>query len=393
VTDPPVTDPALNTKAAATDDLAFVVDLGTGETAAMAEISLASVGLKERDDLQRWIAEHPEVIGADLLLLTSEFDRWEVKDHKVADRLDLLFIDSNGSPLVAELKRDRASDTVELQALKYAAYCSQLTLDDLAEEYTRFHDVELEEARARLFDHAPTLEEHGPARIRIRVVAGEFGPAVTSVVLWLRDYDLDIGCIEVKARRADTGHVIISSRQIIPLPEAEDYLVRRRRKEQQEEQVRQEASEYTWEMYEQRYPVSQVAIARELFSGIEHYATDHELPWPWRPALRSYYMGFQRPGDYYVVVIGLRSEKPVQLAVKLPDDPARLNVANPYPELTEYWDAHNRQWCWDVPSLDRVPDVARALDISVSFQPLTGPMPRRDLIEEGPLGNETAEES
>ncbi len=42
----------------------------------------------------------------------------------------------------------------------------------------------------------------------------------------------------------------ISSRQIIPLPQAEDYLVRRRRKEQQEEQVRQETVEYTWEDYE-----------------------------------------------------------------------------------------------------------------------------------------------
>jgi hypothetical protein len=392
VKDPPVTDPALNPKSPATDDLAFVVDLGTGETAAMAEISLASVGLKERDDLQRWIAEHPEVIGADLLLVTSEFDRWEVKDQKVADRLDLLFIDSDGSPLVAELKRDRASDTIELQALKYAAYCSQLTLDDLAEEYARFHGVDLEEARAQLVDHAPSLEEHGPGRVRIRVVAGEFGPAVTSVVLWLRDYALDIGCVEVKARRADTGHVIVSSRQIIPLPEAEDYLVRRRRKEQQEEQVRQEATEYSWEMYEQRYPVGQVAIARELSSRIEHYATEHELPWSWRPVLRASYMGFQRPGGYYVVVVGLRSEKPVQLAVKLPDAPARLDVANPYPELNEFWDAHNRQWCWDVPSLDRVPEVARALDICVSFQPVTGPM-RRDLIEEVPLGNETAGES
>src|SRR5262245_55731076 len=109
---------------------------------AMEEVSLASVGLRERDDLQRWIAEHPEVIGADLLLVTSEFDRWELKDQKVADRLDLLFIDSDGSPLVAELKRDKASDAVELQALKYAAYCSQLTLDDLAEEYARFHSAD-----------------------------------------------------------------------------------------------------------------------------------------------------------------------------------------------------------------------------------------------------------
>ena len=340
----------------------------------MEETTLAAVGLKEREDLQRWIAEHPNVIGDDLLLVTSEFDRWELKEHKVADRLDLLFMDSNGSPLVAELKRDKASDTVELQALKYAAYCSQLVLDDVAEEYARFHEVGVEEARARLVDHAPSLEEHGPGRVRIRLVAGEFGPAVTSVVLWLRDYDLDIGCVAIKARRADSGHIIISSRDIIPLPQAEDYLVRRRRKEQQEEQVRKETIEYTWDVYEQKYPEAQLAVARELFTRVEQYGTQRDLPWPWVPALRSYYLGFMRPGGYYVAVIELRSEKPVRFAVKMPDDPARLGIANPYPELSSSWDANNRQWTWAVPSLSEVPDVATALDVSINHQPVKGPM-------------------
>jgi hypothetical protein len=362
-----------------TDGIAFVVDLATGDTTPMSEVSLASVGLKERDDLQRWIAKHPEVVGPDLLLITSEFDRWETKGHRVADRLDLLFVDSHGSLLVAELKRDKATDTVELQALKYAAYCSQLALDEIAEEYGRFHDVDPEEARAALFDHAPSLEELGPGRVRVRLVAGEFGPAVTSVVLWLRDYEVDIGCVEVKARRADSGHVIISSREIIPLPQAEDYLVRRRRKEQQEEQVRQEAAAYTWEIYEQRYPPERVAVARELFSRIEKYAGERELPW--QPALRSYYMGFQRPGKYYVAVVELRSEKPIHFAVKLPDDPVRLGLSDPYPELQSAWDAHNRQWHWEVPSPNQVPDVARALDLSVPFQPVTGPMPPPNAVE------------
>lgn len=365
--------------ASSSDGVSFVVDLGTGETTVMEETTLAAVGLKEREDLQRWIAEHPGVIGDDLLLVTSEFDRWEIKEHKVADRLDLLFMDSHGSPLVAELKRDKAADTVELQALKYAAYCSQLVLEDVVEEYARFHDVDVDEARVRLVDHAPSVEEHGPARVRIRLVAGEFGPAVTSVVLWLRDYDVDIGCVEIKARKADTGHITISASQIIPLPQAEDYLVRRRRKEQEEEHVRQETVEYTWEMYAEHYPASRLEVARELFARLEQYGVEHELPWPWNAAFRSYYLGFQRPGKYYVALIGLRSEKPVQFVVKLPDDLPNLGEANPYPELSGAWNAHNRQWEWEVPSLDQVPDVASALDISLRYQPLSGPMPQPQL--------------
>jgi hypothetical protein len=56
------------------------------------------------------------------------------------------------------------------------------------------------------------------------------------VVLWLREYDIDIGCIEVSARSVPGAHqAVITARQLIPLPEAEDYLVRRRRREQEED--------------------------------------------------------------------------------------------------------------------------------------------------------------
>jgi hypothetical protein len=48
--------------------------------------TLASAGFREREDLQRWVTSHPELIAPGLLLITTEFDRWEIKNHKVADR-------------------------------------------------------------------------------------------------------------------------------------------------------------------------------------------------------------------------------------------------------------------------------------------------------------------
>jgi hypothetical protein len=222
----------------APDEIALVVDMESGETTAMQPATLAALGLKERSDLQRLITAHPEVVGRDLLLITTEFDQWELKDQKVPDRLDVLFLDSSGAPLVAELKRDKAADTTELQALKYAAYCSQLTVEDVIDAHGKQHGLPLEDARQAVVDHAPSLADGELGQIRIRLIAGQFGPAVTSVVLWLRDHDIDIGCIEVTARLFDDGHAVLSSRQFIPLPEAEDYLVRRRRKEQEEEQTK-----------------------------------------------------------------------------------------------------------------------------------------------------------
>jgi hypothetical protein len=221
-------------------ETAVVVDLTTGEIRSLEESSLQAVGVLERRDLQRWITEHPELVEEGLLLVTSEFDRWEHRDHRVQDRLDVLFLDRAGSLLVAELKRDRAPDTVDLQALKYAAFCSTFTVEDVVEEYERFHSSTADEARERILAHAPGIAEEGIGQTRVRLVAGSFGPAVTSVVLWLREYGLDIGCIELTARMLDGESAMVTARQLLPLPLTEDYLVRRRRREQeQEERTRQ----------------------------------------------------------------------------------------------------------------------------------------------------------
>ena len=61
--------------------------------------------------------------------------------------------------MVAELKRDAAPDTVEMQALKYAAMASRFTPETLGHQHARFcrargHPVTEEEALAALEDHA-----------------------------------------------------------------------------------------------------------------------------------------------------------------------------------------------------------------------------------------------
>ena len=118
-----------------------------------------------------------EIIEPGLLLITSEFDDWESRQLRVSDRLDLLFLDSTGAPLIAELKRDKATETVDLQALKYAAFCSTLTVDGLVDQYASFHSVTPEEARSTIVKHAPPLVEGEPSNVRIRLVAGGLDPA------------------------------------------------------------------------------------------------------------------------------------------------------------------------------------------------------------------------
>ncbi len=64
-----------------------------------------------------------------MLILTTEYNKFD----KTNERLDLLAIDQNGVLVVIGLKRDDSGKDVGIQAIKYAAYCSTLTLNDVIE--------------------------------------------------------------------------------------------------------------------------------------------------------------------------------------------------------------------------------------------------------------------
>lgn len=209
-------------------------------------VTMEEVGWRERADLQRWVREHPTVIEPGLLLVSEEFADWENAGTAVRDRLDLLFIDTDGRPVVVELKRGTAPDRTESQALGYAAYCDQLSTSDLIDQYARLHDMELAEAREAVLSHAPVLEDDQPGRVRVRLVAEDFPPSVTATVLFLRDIgssgpassQLDIGCVKLTAYRLPDESHVISAQPIIPIPETEGYQVRRRRRETEEAESR-----------------------------------------------------------------------------------------------------------------------------------------------------------
>jgi hypothetical protein len=57
------------------DELLFTVVDNVAQAAD--GISLAEAGLRERDHLQEWVLSHPEILGPDVLIITSEFDRWQ----------------------------------------------------------------------------------------------------------------------------------------------------------------------------------------------------------------------------------------------------------------------------------------------------------------------------
>ena len=65
-------------------------------------VELADVGLKERSDVEEWVIKHPQILGSDVLIVTSEFAGWaSKKGEKDLDRLDVLGLASDGHLVLA----------------------------------------------------------------------------------------------------------------------------------------------------------------------------------------------------------------------------------------------------------------------------------------------------
>lgn len=195
-------------------------------------ISLAEAGLKERSDLQEWVLAHPEILGPDVKIISFEFDRWRSSSGAAQlDRLDVLGLDTEGRLVVTELKRDRAPDTVEMQAIKYAAMASRFTEDVLVEHYRLFRkryasvDLDEEAASEELVAHAGELDPDQLRQPRIVLVAGSFPPVVTSTVVWLSEMSLEITLQQVQAYRVFGDRTVVSVTQLFPIPDVEEFTV------------------------------------------------------------------------------------------------------------------------------------------------------------------------
>jgi RecB family endonuclease NucS len=105
----------------------FVIEKITNSIKALEPKSFLELGFKERAHLQEWIARNPEALGEKLLIIQKEFNGF----NETNERLDLLALDKEGNIVVIENKLDDSGKDVTWQALKYAAYCSTLSKDQI----------------------------------------------------------------------------------------------------------------------------------------------------------------------------------------------------------------------------------------------------------------------
>ena len=211
------------------DELVFTVS--GAEAKPVTATTLLEIGLSERHHLQEWVLAHPEILGPDIRVVTFEFDRWWAAGGDPLDRLDVLGLDRSGRLVIAELKRDAAPDTVEMQAIKYAAMASRFTPETLGYQHARFlrargNSVTEEEALTALEEHTDdkTLAIEALRQPRIVLLASSFPPVVTATAVWLREMGLDITLVRFQAYRTDTETLVTVS-QLLPVPTVEEFTV------------------------------------------------------------------------------------------------------------------------------------------------------------------------
>lgn len=205
----------------------FIINSKDKTASEVEKTSFKEIGLKERNDLQEWIANNPIILGEDLLIIQKEFDRF----NNTNERLDLLALDKNGNLVIIENKLDNSGKDVLWQSLKYAGYCSSFKKDDIKNIYSQYlsrmgstdnaEDSIVEFLNKEDFSEVQLNQD---LTQRIILVAKEFRKEVTNTVIWARKYGMKIQCIKVLPYMIKE-QLIVDTEQIIPVKDIMDIMI------------------------------------------------------------------------------------------------------------------------------------------------------------------------
>ncbi len=220
----------------------YVINKTANRLERLRQCSFAELGFRERQHLQEWVASDPEFIGEELLIIQKEFAGFS----DTSERLDLLALDKEGNLVVIENKLDDSGRDVTWQALKYASYCSSLSKDQIRTIYQRYLDTTTrgtgaEQRLSEFFGGAEyeELELNSGVSQRVILIAANFRKEVTSTVLWLLNYNVRIQCFRVTPF-AMGDELVLNVEQIIPMKEAEEYIISMGAKTQENVGIRAE---------------------------------------------------------------------------------------------------------------------------------------------------------
>ncbi|MEI4473539.1 DUF4268 domain-containing protein [Frigidibacter sp. MR17.24] len=257
----------------------FRVDRPTNRISRLSQKRFGELGFTERRHLQEWLVHQPDALGEELLILQKEFDGFD----ETKERLDLLALDKAGNLVVIENKLDDSGRDVVWQALKYAAYTSGLKKAQIVEihqKYLNDHCGGGDAAQAisdflEVEDLSGTVLNPGNGQ-RILFVAANFRREVTATALWLISRGIAVQCFRVTPFGFGE-ELFLDLQQIIPPPEAADYMIGISSKEVEETAVqgtqkkRYDLRQQFWSLMLERLRADKVEIYANISPTTQHW--------------------------------------------------------------------------------------------------------------------------
>ncbi len=201
----------------------FKIDPKENQSRPIEETEFSRLRLQERRNIQQWVAANPTILGEDLLIIGKEFSEFD----KTNERPDLLAVDSDGKLVIIELKRDDSGADAYWQAIKYASYFQKTSAKEIVEILEGYDGSSTIEAETKLRRHLNKDDLNSLNNDqRIILVSHRFAPEVTSAALWLNGKSPKlITCVQLTPYQ-DGESMYVHANTIIPVPGAEDYMVK-----------------------------------------------------------------------------------------------------------------------------------------------------------------------
>lgn len=257
----------------------FRVDRSQNRISRLTQKRFGELALRERDHLQEWLVHQPDALGEELLIIQKEFDGFD----ETRERLDLLALDKEGNLVVIENKLDDSGRDVTWQALKYTAYVSGLNKLQIVEIYQQYLDRHCgggsSVERICEFMEVEELEETvlNPGNgQRMIFIAANFRREVTATVLWLLGRGIRAQCFRV-VPYSFGEELFIDLQQIIPTPEAADYMIGISSKEVEETNVqgvlkrRHQLRQQFWTRTLEKLRADGITLFANISPGRDHW--------------------------------------------------------------------------------------------------------------------------
>jgi len=275
----------------------YKINKSTNSVSKLEQRLFKELKIRERDHLQEWIADNPEMLGEELLIIQKEYDGF----NDTHERLDLLALDKDGGLVIIENKLDDTGRNVVWQALKYTSYCSTLTTSQIVKMYQAYLNQwgNNEDAKESLLEFLEIDEENlllNRNDQRIIFVANNYRKEVTSTVLWLLKHDIQVQCFRATPYSMNED-IFLQIEQIIPLPETKEFMINAQEKEKEEKDKSKVVAE------------SEARLIA-FWGDMKEQLTEHKIDFLDRVSAKHHYnIGFWKGAGKFAFCIGKYSNR------------------------------------------------------------------------------------